>query len=207
VLQEKGVSVKFSIHRPGRAPALRLLYGSLAVGAVAAASACGSTSSSTAASPGTTQPAGTSSPASSSSALTVSAKSVAGVGTVLVNGQGQTLYMLTSEKGGKITCTDDNGCTKILPDTELPKGVTSATAGSGIQSSLLSTVKNSAGELYVTYGGWPLYTFSGDSAPGQAKGEGITSFGGTWYVLGTSGNPVTSSNSQSGSTSSGSGGY
>jgi predicted lipoprotein with Yx(FWY)xxD motif len=192
LLPEKEVSVKISVHRPGRAPALQLLYGSLALGAVAAAAACGSTSSGTAASSGTSQPAGTSSPAPSSPAVTVSAKSVAGVGTVLVNGEGQTLYMLTSEKGGKITCTDDNGCTKVWPDNELPKGVTSATAGSGIQASLLGTVKNSAGELYATYNGWPLYTYSGDGAPGQANGEGLTGFGGTWYVLSTSGNPVTS---------------
>lgn len=184
--------MKIAIHRSGRAPARQLLYGSLALGAVAAAAACGSTSSSTAASSGKSQPTGTSSPAASSSAITISAKSVPGVGTVLVNSKGQTLYMLTSEKGGKITCTDDNGCTKVWPDTELPKGVTSATAGSGIQASLLGTVKNSAGEMYVVYHGWPLYTYSGDSAPGQANGEGITAFGGTWYVLSTSGNPVMS---------------
>jgi predicted lipoprotein with Yx(FWY)xxD motif len=198
--------MKISIHRPGRAPALRLLYGSLALGAVAAAAACGSTSSSTAASPEKSQPAGTSPPASSSPAVTVSAKNVAGVGTVLVDGNGQTLYMLTSEKGGKITCTDDNGCTKVWPDTELPKGATSATAGSGIQTSLLGTVKNSAGELYVTYHGWPLYTYTGDNGTGQANGEAITAFGGTWYVLSAaSGNPVTSSHPQSGSGSSGNG--
>lgn len=189
----------FSIHRPGRAPTLQLLYGALALGAVTATAACGSTSSSTAASSGESQPAGTSSPASSSSAVTISAKSVAGFGTVLVNSKGLTLYMLTSEKGGKITCTDDNGCTKVWPDTELPEGVTSATAGSGIQASLLGTVKNSAGQIYVTYHGWPLYTYAGDTGQGEANGEGITAFGGTWYVLSTSGNPVTSSYSQSGS--------
>ena len=195
--------MKIPMHRPGRAPALQLLYGSLALGAVAAAAACGSASSSTAASPGKSQPAGTSPPASSSPAVTVSAKSVAGVGTVLVNSKGQTLYMLTSEKGGKITCTDDNGCTKVWPDTELPKGATSAAAGSGIQTSLLGTVKNSAGDLYVTYHGWPLYTYTGDSGPGQANGEGITAFGGTWYALSTSGSPVTSGYSRSGSYGSG----
>jgi predicted lipoprotein with Yx(FWY)xxD motif len=187
---------------------MQLLYGGLAFGAVAAVAACGSTSSSsTAASSGQSQPAGTASPASSSSAITISAKSVAGVGTVLVNGQGQTMYMLTTEKGGKITCTDDNGCTKVWPDTELPKGATAATAGSGIQASLLGTVKNDAGELYVTYNGWPLYTFSGDKGAGQANGEGITGFGGTWYVLSTSGNPVTSSQSQTGTSTGGGGGY
>ena len=199
--------MKIAIHRSGRASVPRILYGSLALGAVAAAAACSSTaSSSTAASSGTSQPAGTSSPASSSSAVTISAKSVPGVGTVLVNSKGQTFYILTSEKGGKITCTDDNGCTKIWPDTELPKGMTAATAGSGIQTSLLGTVKSSDGALYVTYHGWPLYTYAGDNGPGQKNGEGITSFGGTWYVLSTSGNPVTSSHSQSGTSSSGTGG-
>ncbi len=198
--------MKVSIRRPGRAPALRLLYGSLVLGAVAAVVACGSASLSAAVSSGQSQPAGASSPASSPPGITVSAKSVPGVGTVLVNGKGQTLYMLTSEKGGKITCTDDNGCTKVWPDTELPKGVTAATVGSGIQASLLGTVKNSAGDLYVTYDGWPLYTYAGDSGPGQANGEAITGFGGTWYVLSTSGSPVTSSHPQSGS-GSGGGGY
>ena len=166
--------------------------------------ACGSSSpSGTAASSSSGAAAGT----SPSAAVTISAKSVPGLGTVLVNGQGQTLYMLTSEKGGKITCTDDNGCTKVWPDTELPKGVTAATAGSGIQASLLGTVKDASGSLYVTYHNWPLYTFSGDSGPGTVKGQGITNFGGTWYVLSTSGNPVTSSHPQSGtSPSAGSGG-
>jgi predicted lipoprotein with Yx(FWY)xxD motif len=183
---------------------LRLLSGSLVLGAAATVAACGSSSSSgtAASSPGATA-AGT----SPSAAVTISAKSVPGFGTVLVNGQGQTLYMLTSEKGGKLTCTDDNGCTKVWPDTELPKGTTAAKAGSGIQASLLGTVKAASGALYVTYHGWPLYTFSGDSGPGAAKGQGITSFGGTWYVLNASGNPVTGSHPQSGtSPSAGSGG-
>jgi len=137
--------------------------------------------------------------ASSASAITISAKSVPGVGTVLVNSQGQTLYMLTSEQGGKITCTDDIGCTKVWPDTELPKGVTTAIAGSGVQASLLGTVKNADGDLYVTYHGWPLYTFGGDTVPGQANGEAVTGFGGAWYVLSTAGDPVTTKQSQSGS--------
>jgi predicted lipoprotein with Yx(FWY)xxD motif len=137
--------------------------------------------------------------------VTISAKSVPGVGTVLVNGQGRTLYLLNSEKGGKITCTDANGCTKIWPDTELPKGMTAATAGSGVQASLLGTVK-SDGALYVTYNGWPLYTFSGDSGSGAAHGQGITSFGGTWYALTSSGNAATGQAASSPS-SGGGGGY
>jgi predicted lipoprotein with Yx(FWY)xxD motif len=187
-----------------------LLAGGLALGTAATVAACGSSSSGTAAgspsssapaagSPSSSAPAG----ASSAAAATISVKSVSGVGTVLVNGQGQTLYMLTSEKGGKITCTEANGCTKAWPETLLTSGAMTAKAGSGVQSSLLGTVKDASGKTEVTYNHWPLYTFSGDSGPGAAKGQGLTSFGGTWYVLNGSGNPVTSSSS--GTTSSGSG--
>ena len=177
----------------------QLLVGSLALGAAATVAACGSSSSSGAA-------AGSSSSATagaSSAAATISAKSVSGVGTVLVNGQGKTLYLLTSEKGGKITCTEANGCTQAWPETVVSSGT--ATAGSGVQSSLLGTVKDASGNLEVTYNHWPLYTFSGDSGPGVAKGQGISNFGGTWYVLSSSGNPVTST--QSSSSSGGGSGY
>ena len=167
-----------------------LLAGGIALGVVATVAACGSSSSGTAAgSPSSSAPAG----ASSAASATISTKNVHGVGTVLVNGQGQTVYMLTSEKGGKITCTQANGCTQAWPETLLTSGATGATAGSGVQSSLLGTVKDASGNLEVTYNHWPLYTFSGDSGSGVAKGQGLTSFGGTWYVLNGSGNPVASS--------------
>jgi predicted lipoprotein with Yx(FWY)xxD motif len=176
-----------------------LLAGGLALGTAATVTACGSSSPSTAAgSPSSSAPAG----ASTAASAAINAKNVPGVGTVLVNGQGQTLYMLTSEKGGKITCTQANGCTQAWPETLLTNGAT-ATADSGAQASLLGTVKDASGNLEVTYNHWPLYTFSGDSGPGVAKGQGLTSFGGTWYVLNGSGNPVTSG--QSGNASSGGG--
>ena len=190
------ISIK-RVHLPDR----RLLLSGLALGAAATLAACSSSSSGTASSTPATVP--TSAPASASAtAATISLKSVPGVGNVLVNGQGHTLYLLTSEKGGKITCTTANGCTQVWPETVVASGAT-ATAGSGVQSSLLSTVKDASGQLEVTYNHWPLYTFSGDSGPGVAKGQALTSFGGTWYVLSGSGNPVTSS--PSGNASSGGG--
>jgi predicted lipoprotein with Yx(FWY)xxD motif len=165
-----------------------LLAGGLALGTAATVAACGSSSSSSAAgSPGSSASAG----ASSAASAAISATSVPGVGTVLVNGQGQTLYMLTSEKDGKITCTQANGCTQAWPETLVTNGATTATAGRGVQASLLGTVKDASGNLEVTYNHWPLYTFSGDPGPGVAKGQALTSFGGTWYVLNGSGNPVT----------------
>ena len=190
------------IDRLHRSPGRRLLYGGLALGAAVTVAACGSSSSGTAAGSSSSAPAGT----SPAAAVTVSAKSVPGVGTVLVNAQGQTLYLLTSEKGGKVTCTASNGCTQAWPETTLARGMTAATAGSGVQSALLGTVTDAGGKLEVTYNHWPLYTFSGDSGPGVAKGQGLTSFGGTWYVLNTSGNPVTSIRARPGSSSSAGGG-
>jgi hypothetical protein len=79
-------------------------------------------------------------------------------------------------------------------------------AGDGLQAGLLGTITRSDGSKQVTYGGHPLYMFSGDSGSGQVNGEGITSFGGTWYVLATSGQPVKSALSGSTSTTAGSGG-
>jgi predicted lipoprotein with Yx(FWY)xxD motif len=178
------------------------LAAGLALGTAVTVAGCGSSSSGTAGgSPGSSTPAG----ASSAAAATISAKRVSGVGTVLVNGQGQTLYMLTSEKGGKITCTQANGCTQAWPETLLTSGATTAKAGSGVQSSLLGKVKDASGNLEVTYNHWPLYTFAGDSGPGAAKGQGLRSFGGTWYVLNGSGNPVTSSPSRNASSGGGNG--
>ncbi len=170
-----------------RPAARRLLLGSLALGAAATVAACSSSSPSTAAgSPGRATA------SASSAAVTISAKSVPGVGTILVNGQGQTLYLLTSEQGGKITCTKASGCTKFWPETLLASGMTAAKAGSGVQASRLGTVTDASGNLEVTYNHWPLYTFVKDSGPGMAHGQGLMGFGGTWYVLNASGNPVTS---------------
>ena len=70
--------------------------------------------------------------------------------------------------------------------------MTAAKAGSGVQASMLGTVADASGHLLVTYNHWPLYTFVKDSGPGMAHGQGLMGFGGTWYVLNASGNPVTS---------------
>ena len=53
-------------------------------------------------------------------------------------------------------------------------------------------MKLSDGETYPTYHGWLMYEYSGDSGPGQSNGQGIKSFGGTWYALNASGDLVKS---------------
>jgi len=68
---------------------------------------------------------------------------------------------------------------------------------SGIQSAMLGTMELSDGKTYPTYNGWLMYEYSGDSGPDQAGGEDISSYGGTWYVLSPSGNPIIASASSS----------
>jgi predicted lipoprotein with Yx(FWY)xxD motif len=205
---EERFPVSITVRPFARSSGRWLLGGSLLLGTAVTVAACSSSSTSSpgAGSSPSSAPA-SSSAGASASAFTISAKSVPGVGTVLVNGQGRTLYLLSSEKGGKITCTDANGCTKYWPDTELPKGMTAAKAGSGIQASLLGTVKSADGNLYVTYNGWPLYTYIGDSGPGAANGEGIVSFGGTWDAVTTSGGPAMKQAASSPSSGGGGAGY
>lgn len=122
-------------------------------------------------------------------------------GTVLVSSSGRTLYMLSSDSSSASTCT--GGCASVWP----PLTTTgSPTAGSGVNASLLGTVTRSDGSKQVTYNGHPLYRYSGDTGSGQVNGEGINSFGGTWYVLDTSGHSVTGASSGS-TTTTGYGGY
>lgn len=184
-----------------------LIGGSLAVIAGMALAACSSTptarstpspSSSTAA-----KATPTPTPAASGGVVIKTVAS-SNLGTILVDSQSRTLYMLTSETGGKLTCTVASGCTNYWSEADLPSGVTAASVSGSAKSTLLGTETGATGTV-VTYNGWPLYTYSGDSGTGQENGEGISSFGGTWYVLSASGNPVTAMATPT--PSSGGGGY
>jgi predicted lipoprotein with Yx(FWY)xxD motif len=194
----------------------------LVAGASLLGSACGSSSSKASTSSSTAGPTAPSTSASSASTastpaagsdatVTISAAPVPGLGTVLVNGNGRTLYLLSSEKGGKVTCTAANTCTTYWPPASLPAGMSKGIPGSGVQASLLGTATSPTGTRVVTYGGWPLYTFAGDSAAGAATGQGKVSFGGTWWVVSPTGAPITkpatSSPASSTPTTSSYGGY
>lgn len=127
-----------------------------------------------------------------------STANVSGLGKVLVDGKGRTVYILTKDGKTNVPCNDASGCTAVWPDLPLKGGAMEAKAGTGLTSSLLGTKKLSDGETYPTYNGWLMYEYTGDSGPSQANGEGITSFGGTWYVLSPSGNPIKPGGSGSG---------
>jgi predicted lipoprotein with Yx(FWY)xxD motif len=127
--------------------------------------------------------------AGATSGLTVATAKNAKLGTILVSGK--TLYTL---KASKVSCTA--ACIKIWPELLLSKGVKKATAGNGVSASKLGTVARAGGVLQVTYGGKPLYYFSGDKAAGQVKGT-LSDTWGSWSTVVTV--KPTSSSSGSGS--------
>jgi len=127
-----------------------------------------------------------------------SVKMVSGVGNVLVDAKGRTVYTLTSSGTKNVPCTDANGCTAVWPDLPLPSGTSAAQAGTGVNASLLGTMKLSDGETYPTYHGYLVYEYTGDTGPGQSNGEELKSFGGTWYALTASGMLVKKSSSGTG---------
>jgi predicted lipoprotein with Yx(FWY)xxD motif len=171
----------------------------LVVGVIVVASGlvagCGGGSSKA---PATTSTSTGSSHSSSDPGTKFSTASVSGLGTGLVEAKGRTVYILTSGSKKNVPCTDASGCTAVWPDLPLPDGTSSATAGKGVDASLLGTMKESDGETYPTYNGYLMYEYASDSGPGQANGQGIVSFGGTWYVLNASGQPITSGGSSGG---------
>jgi predicted lipoprotein with Yx(FWY)xxD motif len=116
------------------------------------------------------------------------------LGTILVDGQGMTLYHLSGEQRGKFICTS-SACLGVWRPLIAPSsGAPSGEVGS------LGTVKRPEGTVQVTYKGTPLYTFTGDQQPGETKGQGIKDVG-TWSVVTTSSSgtsPSTSSSSEPG---------
>jgi predicted lipoprotein with Yx(FWY)xxD motif len=104
-------------------------------------------------------------------------------GTVLVNASGRTLYRFTLDSKGVNHCSSNATCAKYWPQLLVKAGVT-PTAGAGVKASLLGTIKAKSGTRQVTYAGFPLYTFAGDTKAGQVSGQ---AFQKEWYVVNTKG--------------------
>jgi predicted lipoprotein with Yx(FWY)xxD motif len=113
---------------------------------------------------------------------------VKGLGAVLVDGYGLTLYLFVPDhQSGRSTCF--GYCATEWPPATLPAGVTTPVIGTGIDRALIGTTRR-GGTLQVTYGGWPLYRWIGDTSAGQATGQGINNAGGLWYAVNDAGQPV-----------------
>jgi predicted lipoprotein with Yx(FWY)xxD motif len=115
-------------------------------------------------------------PASATGAL--KAESIGGV-SVLANAEGLTLYWFAPDTATRSNC--NGSCAAYWPPVKGP-----ATAGPGV-TGRLGTIKRSDGTTQATYNGHPLYTYIGDTAPGQAHGNGLNLNGGLWHEVTVSG--------------------
>jgi len=120
---------------------------------------------------------------------TVSVSESADFGPILVNTEGYSLYLFMedTQNSGTSTCTDTDGCT-----AEWPPLITAGdpVAGEGVDETLLDTITREDGTLQVTYNGWPLYLFAGDTAPGDTNGQGLDEFGGLWFLVSAAGEAI-----------------
>ena len=115
-------------------------------------------------------------------------------GHLLTNAKGFTLYSFAPDTATKSNC--NGSCTHFWPPVKGP-----ATAGPGVTGKL-TVITRSDGSKQAAYNGHPLYTYVGDTAPGQDKGNGLNLSGGLWHVI-----PVSGSAAAATSSSGGGGGY
>ena len=171
---------------------MRRTWGAVGLAAaVLAIAACGSSASSSSTPPA----AGASSPAAGSSATTLTSATIGGA-KVLTNSAGFTLYWFVPDTSTTSKCT--GSCAAFWPPVKGP-----ATAGSGVTGTL-GTITRPDGSTQAAYDGHPLYTYAGDSAPGQAKGNGLNVSGGVWHEVTVSGGAAPAAST---TPSAGGGGY
>jgi len=158
------------------------LAAGLLTAAVPVTAACSSSS------PSSSSPTSTSS-GQGTSATALKTATISGTA-VVTDARGFTLYWFAPDTATKSNC---NGtCAQIWAPVKGP-----ATAGTGVTGKL-STITRSDGSTQATYLGHPLYTYTADTAPGQASGNGINAYGGIWHEVTVSGAAAPASSPSSG---------
>ncbi|MBB4980911.1 COG4315 family predicted lipoprotein [Streptomyces nymphaeiformis] len=105
-----------------------------------------------------------------------------GLGSILVDGQGRTLYAFTKDKDTSGSCGTE--CIAVWPALT---GSSPATAGRGVEAGLLRDERRPGGAVHVAYGDWPLYYYVGDDAAGDVNGQGLD---GEWFAVSPDGKLV-----------------
>jgi predicted lipoprotein with Yx(FWY)xxD motif len=108
--------------------------------------------------------------------------------TVVVEAHGRTLYALSPETTHHLLCKS-SACLQFWPPVTVRSANVKLQAGPGVQGHL-ALLRRPGGKWQVTLRGMPLYRFAEDTAAGQANGEGIVSFGGTWHAVTSSAHPA-----------------
>lgn len=161
-----------------------------AVPALLMLGACSSTTAAAPAAPATSVVAATSAPASAASsaaaAKTADATTLAlkmadsSLGSILVDGNGRTLYLFTKDSPNTSTCSGQ--CLVAWPAL-----IGKPTMGSGVDDSKLGSFTRADGSVQATYNGWPLYYWKGDTKAGDVAGQNVQS---VWFVIDHDGNAV-----------------
>lgn len=106
-------------------------------------------------------------------------------GVHVVDQDGLALYLFLPDAPGASTCYDD--CAMNWPPVLVTSGDELPSLGSGLNADLLDLTTRSDGSFQVTYGGWPLYHFAGDTEAGQVNGQGL---GGNWFLVSAQGQGI-----------------
>lgn len=117
-------------------------------------------------------------------------KDVSGLGKVVVDGNGRTVYVFDKDTSGKSNCEGD--CLAKWPVVPAGEGTPQL---DGVDASLVGTVTRSDGSKQLSIGGLPIYLFAQDTKAGEAKGQAV---GGVWWVVGADGKKVTTQPSDDG---------
>ena len=135
----------------------------------------------------TSAPSDTASPSdsggSASAGITSLMTASTSLGTIVVDDKGMTVYQFDSDtqNSGVSSCT--GACLTTWP----PVTADTTPALNGVTAEV-GTITATDGSNQVTLNGWPIYHFSGDTAPGDTKGQGVETI---WWVLTPDGTPIT----------------
>lgn len=140
--------------------------------------------------PGATGPSSGTAGHSGGQHATVGTGRLAGLRTVLVDGNGRTLYASSTDERGKVSCDPHTPCLISWPPVTVGPGTRPRAVG-GARRSLLGTIPGvTPGTRIVTYGGHPLYHRVSDRFPGETTGQALYDQGSHWYALTPAGRPV-----------------
>lgn len=145
-----------------------------AVAAVLALGAC----SSNAPTQSTSNPAAPAAAAPAADQPALTAKEVGDLGSVVVDGEGYTLYRSDDDKADPPTTKCVDACAEKWPPVVVDR--TAKLRVDGIEDSAIGLLARPDGSTQLTIKGWAVYRYSGDKAPGATDGQGV---GGTWYAI------------------------
>ncbi|WP_053616595.1 hypothetical protein [Nocardiopsis sp. NRRL B-16309] len=114
-------------------------------------------------------------------------------GDVLTDRDGNVLYLFTDDGPGTSSCFDE--CAENWPPLRADAEDAAVSAGGAATADLVGTIERDDGAPQLTYAEWPLYTYTGDAAPGDVNGQGV---GGAWYVVSPAGQMITAAQDEAG---------